>query len=123
MNKKLFKRYNSYDRYWATFAVVSDGEITPDPEWKDEEDGVYPEFTIYQCHNPYVCVEDYMEKQRRLDELRDRVYELKTEQGVLLDLLRSKLPCDQPILFGEVVVTMDEDGVILFQKAMSSSDL
>jgi len=70
-----------------------------------------------------VCVEDYMEKQRRLDELQGRVYELKAEQSILKKLLGSKLPIDQPVLFGDIVAVMDEDGTVVFQKAILPTEL
>lgn len=117
MNKKFFERYSARDRYWKTFLVVSDGEITPEPEWREAEES-YPEYTLYQCHNPGICVEDYMEKQRRVDELRSRLEDLKDEQSILKGLLASIMPIDQPVLFGEIVVTMDEIGVVSFQKTI-----
>ena len=126
MNKKFFKKYKSlgYDgSYWATFSVVSDGEIIAEPDWKEAEEILNPEWTVYQCYNPGVCVEDYMEKQRRINELRDRLDDLKAEQSILKSLLGSKLPIDQPVLFGDVVATMDEEGTILFQKAILPTEL
>ena len=126
MNKKFFKKYKSlgYDGgYWATFAVVSDGEIIAESDWKDAEEILNPEWTWYQCYNPEVCVEDYLEKQRRINELRDRLDELKAEQSILKSLLGSKLPINQPVLFGEIVAVMDEEGNVLFQKAILPTDL
>jgi tetrahydromethanopterin S-methyltransferase subunit G len=126
MNKKFFKKYKNigpYGGYDATFCVVSDGEIIAESDWKEDEEILNPEWTIYQCYRPEVCVEDFMEKQRRLSELRDRVEELHTEQSVLRKLLGSKLPIDQPVLFGDIIVTMDEEGFILFQKAISPTEL
>ena len=123
MNKKIFKKHNSHHDYWQTFAVVSDGEIIADSGWREVNDDSYHEFTTYQCYNPEICVEDYMEKQRRIDELRSRLYELESEQSILKNLLGSKLPIDQPVLFGDIVAVRDEDGVVLFQKAILPSEI
>jgi len=126
MNKKFFKKYKSlgYDGgYDATFAVISDGNIVADPEWKEAEEILNPEFTMYQCYSPEVCVEDFMEKQRRLNELKGRIDKLHAEQSILRKLIGSKLPIDQPVVFGEIVATMDEEGFILFQKALLPSEL
>ena len=102
---------------------MSDGEIVAKPEWREADPGLYPEWVEYQCHNPAICAEDYMGKQRRLNELQDRVCEMKSEQLILKKLLASKLPIDQPVLFGDIVAVMDEDGVVLFQKAILPSQL
>jgi tetrahydromethanopterin S-methyltransferase subunit G len=126
MNKKFFTKYKStgpYNGYEATFAVVSDGDIVADPEWKEAEEIQNPEWTVYQCYNPEVCVEDYTEKQRRLNELRSRIDELHAEQSTLRKLIGSKMPIDQPVVFGEIIAIMDEEGFILFQKAIYPTEL
>jgi hypothetical protein len=121
MNKKFFEKYKTLGYnggYWATFCVVSDGEITVESDWREAEKILNPEWTVYQCYNPEICVEDYMEKQRRADELRSRLFELESEQLTLKKLLASKLPIDQPVLFGDIVAVRDEDGVVVFKKAI-----
>lgn len=126
MNEKFFKKYKSlgYDGgYWATFFVVSDGDIIADPEWREAEEILNPEWTVYQCHDPESCVKEYMRKQEMSDILRGQLEEIKAEQSILKKLLASKLPIDQPVLFGDIVAVMDEDGTVLFQKAILPSEL
>lgn len=126
MNRKFFKKYKSlgYDGgYWVTFAVVSDGDIAVEPDWKEAEEILNPEWIVYQCCNPEVCVKEYLRKQEMADILREQLEEIKAEQSILKRLLGSKLPIDQPVLFGDIVAVMDEDGVVLFQKAILPSEL
>lgn len=126
MNKKFFKKHKSlgYDGgYWATFAVVSDGDIAVDPDWKEAEEILNPEWIVYQCCNPEVCVKECLRKQEMADTLREQLEEIKAEQSILKRLLGSKLPIDQPVLFGDIVAVTDEDGVVLFQKAILPSEL
>lgn len=124
MNKKFFKRYNS-GGYWEPIEVFSDGEIQKEKDWADLDFTVNGMkcVSVYQCHNPEVCVEDYMEKQWRLDELYARVHELEAEQSILEGLLSSKMPTYKPVLFGDIIATMDEEGTILFQKAILPTEL
>lgn len=57
------------------------------------------------------------------DILREQLEEIKAEQSILKSLLGSRLPIDQPVLFGDIVATMDEGGTVLFQKAILPSEL
>lgn len=126
MNEKFFKKHKSlgYDGgYWATFAVVSDGDIAAESDWKEAEEILNPEWTIFQCCNPEVCVKEYLRKQEMADILREQLEEIKAEQSILKSLLGSRLPIDQPVLFGDIVAVMDKDGVVLFQKAILPSQL
>lgn len=126
MNKKFFKKYKSlgYDGgYWATFAVVSDGDIVVDPEWEEAEEILNPEWTVYQCYNPEVCVKEYMRKQEMADILREQLEEIKAEQSALKSLLASKMPCDQPVLFDDIIATMDDEGTVVFQVVIHPGEL
>ena len=122
MNKKFFTKKQS-NGYKATFAVVSDVDIVADPEWEEAEEILNPDWTAYQCHNPEMCVKEYMRKQDEVDVLRKQLEETKAERSVFRSLLASKMPIDQPVLFGEIVAVMNEDGVVLFQKAIPSAEL
>ena len=123
MNQKFFQKYGKtgYDKYLVFFSVVSDGEIITEEGW-EETDYSHPEYTLYQCHNPSVCVEDYMEKQRRIQELQGMIWKLKEEQKALEGLLSSALPYEKPVLFRDTIVTVCEDKVE-FQKVLKPDEI
>ena len=123
MNEKFFKRYIERDHYWETISVVSDGEITPDPTWKEAEGILNPVVALYQCHNPEICVKEYMRKQEMADILREQLDEIKAEQSVLKGLLASKMPCNQPVLFDDIIATMDDEGTVVFQMVIHPGEL